>query len=157
MYMYSLPISLFSYRFVSDPVHYSPAVSSVILSRTVRHRATMWPSYRPVNIIALTKVRRGKREGERDKSKKLNFIIVKIIQTACHDNYFCSSLLTLPLPFPPLSLSLIVLRTCSITRDNCEVTYQVGIYVLGTEGSITVLFDQSQDDINDWSGKEQYI
>ena len=56
-----------------------------------------------------------------------------------------------------LSPSLIVLRTCSITRDNCEVTYQVGIYVLGTEGSITVLFDQSQDDINDWSGKEQYI
>ena len=53
-----------------------------------------------------------------------------------------------------LSLSLIVLRTCSITRDNCEVTYQVGIYVLGTEGHITVLFDQSQDDINDWSGKE---
>ena len=109
-------------------------------------------------------MRRGKREGERDKSKKLNFIIVKIIQTACHDNYFLpftplSSSPSLPplSPSPPPPLSLTVLRTCSITRDNCEVTYQIGIYVLGTEGSITVLFDQSQDDINDWSGKEQYI
>ena len=103
----------------------------------------------------------GERKGEKDKVKKLNFIIVKIIQTACHDNYFLP-FTPLPLPLSPtlspfLFLSLIVLRTCSITRDNCEVTYQVGIYVLGTEGSITVLFDQSQDDINDWSGKEQYI
>ena len=106
------------------------------------------------------KVRRERgRERERERVKKLNFIYYKI-QTAC-----CDILPFTPLPFPPLSpfpllslfLSLIVLKTCSITCNNCEVTYQVGIYVLGTEGSITVLFDQSQDDINDWSGKEQYI
>ena len=39
----------------------------------------------------------GKEEG-REKVKKLNFIIVKIIQTACCDNYF--------LPFTPLPLPL---------------------------------------------------
>ncbi|XP_019860561.1 PREDICTED: integrin beta-1-B-like [Amphimedon queenslandica] len=43
------------------------------------------------------------------------------------------------------------LRTCSITEDNCEVTYQVGVYVLGTEGNIMVIFDETQSDINDWS------
>ena len=55
---------------------------------------------------------------------------------------------------PPLIPSKMWQNTLYYTQDNCEVTYQVGVYILGTEGSIMVVFDETQSDINDWSGKK---
>ena len=95
-----------------------PAVSAVILSRTVPPLVIISALYLLVNTIALMKV-------------SINSI----------NNTLLISLLS-------------ELRTCSITQDNCEVTYQVGVYILGTEGSIMVVFDETQSDINDWSGKK---
>ena len=41
-------------------------------------------------------------------------------------------------------------RNCSVNRDSCEVTYRVDKYILGTEGHIIILLDNTQQDYVTW-------
>ena len=42
-------------------------------------------------------------------------------------------------------------RSCSVTRDNCEVVYELEVDVLGTENeTIYIYIDDTQSDYREW-------
>lgn len=53
--------------------------------------------------------------------------------------------------FPNFNSSLFGVRECSVTRDNCEVVYELEMNVLGTENeTIYIYIDDSQQDYREW-------